>query len=163
MVAARKLYVLGFCLCAALMGMALYLELVKGLAPCPLCIMQRVMIIGMGLVFLIAALQRASRFVQIVYGVLLLMLASAGLFFAGRQIWLQHLPAGQVPACGPDLAFMLKHFPLSETVQVLFRGTGDCAKVVWTLWGMSIPEWSFVAFLGLGVLVLLSFKRNKLQ
>ncbi len=51
---------LGFIACAVLMGYALYAQHVLGLAPCPLCIFQRVAVITVGVLFLIAALHGPS-------------------------------------------------------------------------------------------------------
>ena len=68
---------------------------------------------------------------------------------AGRHVWLQHLPADQVPECGPGLEYMLDAFPLGETLSMVFRGSGECAEVQWTLLGLSIPEWTLIVFLGL--------------
>ena len=62
-------------------------------------------------------------------------------------MWLQHLPPDKVPACGPDLYFMLENFPLGDVVQRLIRGTGECAVVDWTFLGLSIAEWSLAWFL----------------
>jgi len=70
---------------------------------------------------------------------------------AGRQVWLQHLPADQVPECGPGLEFMLEVYPLAEVIKTALRGTGECATVVWTFLGGSIAEWSLACFAGLAV------------
>src|SRR5256885_2981186 len=75
-----------------------------------------------------------------------LLSAAGGAATAGRQVWLQHLPADRVPQCGPDLYFMLENFPLSSTLAKLIRGTGECAAVDWKFLGLSIAGWSFVWF-----------------
>jgi disulfide bond formation protein DsbB len=64
-------------------------------------------------------------------------------------VWLQHLPPEKVPACGPDLFFMLENFPLSRTLGTLIKGTGECAVVDWTFLGLSIAEWSLAWFVAL--------------
>jgi len=51
-----------------------------------------------------------------------------------------------VPACGPDLFYMLDNFPLGRTLQLLLRGSGQCAEVHWRFLGLSIAEWSLVWF-----------------
>jgi len=76
------------------------------------------------------------------YGGFAALLALGGVAAAGRQVWLQHLPPDKVPACGPDLYFMLENFPLSRTLGTLIKGTGECAVVDWTFLGLSIAEWS---------------------
>jgi disulfide bond formation protein DsbB len=83
------------------------------------------------------------------YAGLAALFAAGGAAAAGRQVWLQHLPPDKVPACGPDLYFMLENFPLSRTLTTLIKGTGDCAVVDWTFLGLSIAEWSLAWFVGL--------------
>ena len=69
--------------------------------------------------------------------------------FSSRQVWLQSLPPDQVPACGPDLSYLIENFPLKEAFMVLLRGDGNCAEVTWTFLGVSIAGWTLVAFSGL--------------
>ena len=83
------------------------------------------------------------------------LFSACGLAVAGRQVWLQHLPADQVPECGPDLAFMLDAFPLVEVLQTVFTGSGECAEVQWQLFGFSMPEWMVLVF---SVMVLISLR-----
>ena len=71
-----------------------------------------------------------------------------------------HLPPDQVPACGPDLAYMMDAFPLGDVVRKVLTGSGECAKVDWTLLGMSMPEWSLLWFVVLALWALYAaFKR----
>jgi len=70
-----------------------------------------------------------------------------GSYFAGRQIWLQHLPEDQVPACGPGLTYIYENFPFMETLNFLLKGDGNCAEVQFRLFGVfSIPEMAMIAF-----------------
>lgn len=86
------------------------------------------------------------------YGVLIGLVAAIGAGIAGRHVWLQHLPPEQAPRCGPGLDYLLETLPLSETIREVLTGSGECAKVDWSLLGLSIPEWTLPLFLGLGVL-----------
>lgn len=70
-----------------------------------------------------------------------------GLGLAGRQVWLQHLPADQVPECGPDLEFMMEVFPLKDVIMTVLQGSGECAEVQWQFLGFSMPEWMVLVFL----------------
>ncbi len=148
----RTLNGLGFLACAALLGFGYYLQYVQGLEPCPLCMFQRVAFMGLALVFLLAAMHHpAGTWGRRSYGILLGLVAAAGGALAGRQLWLQSLPPDQVPACGPDLDYMLEAFPLMETILTVLQGSGECAEVSWTFLGLSIPGWTLLAFLGLGL------------
>src|SRR5207244_579703 len=99
----RIAYVLAFAVCAGLMGYALYLQYVVGLEPCPLCVFQRLAIIAMGVVFLIAAFHNPGRTGATAYALAQLLIGGTGAALAIRQVWLQSLPKDQVPACGMGL------------------------------------------------------------
>ena len=136
---------LGFLVCAGLMGYALYAEHVLYLIPCPLCVFQRIAVIVMGLVFLVAALHGPTGRGRYVYTLLLLLGGLFGLFVAGRHVWIQNLPADEVPACGPGLDYMIETLPLSDVLGRVFTGSGECASVDWSLLGLSMPVWVLIA------------------
>lgn len=117
-----------------------------GLEPCPLCWLQRFGFMGAGAVSLLAVLHNPKGVGVRVYGLLLAVTAGAGLGVAGRQLWLQSLPADQVPACGPSVDYMLDVLPWMEVLTTALQGTGDCAEVVWRFLGLSIPGWTAVFF-----------------
>ncbi len=148
----RIINLLGFLSCVGLLGYAYYAQYYLYLDPCPLCIFQRVAMAALGVVFLIAALHNPRGWGAKVYALLLAMAAAAGIGVAARHVWLQSLPADQVPACGPGLEYMLDTFPFTETLQLVLRGSGDCATVDWSLLGLSMPAWVLIAFLGLGLM-----------
>ncbi|MFT5693159.1 MAG: disulfide bond formation protein DsbB [Oceanicoccus sp.] len=128
-----------------LMGYGLYTQYVDGLEPCPLCVTQRFFFCLIGLFAFIGIFHRRFR----LYGTLSLFAAIGGIASSGRQVWLQHLPPDQVPACGPSLQYMLETFPLSDTFRTLITGDGNCAEVVWSFLSFSMPEWSLACFVGL--------------
>lgn len=156
----RACYAAGFLLCAGLLAFAYYLQFEKHLEPCPLCIFQRLFYFGAGIVFLIAAMHNPGRIGRVVYGMLSLILSMGGAAVAGRQVWLQHLPADQVPECGPGLNYMLEVFPLNKTLQMVLQGSGECAKVDWRFLGFSIAEWSLLVFALLALSSLYLMKRK---
>ncbi len=147
----RQLFALGALACAALLSFGYYLQYGRGLDPCPLCLVQRGFFYAVMLVLLAGALHAPSGRGKTVYGVLGALFALGGAAIAARQVWLQHLPPDKVPQCGPDLYFMLENFPLSQTLQKLVTGTGECAVVDWTFLGRSIAEWSLAWFVALAL------------
>lgn len=153
----RIWFFLGFLGCLGLLVAAYYFQFVEKLEPCPLCISQRIGIFLTGLCFLIAFLHNPGQSGTRRYAILGAIAALAGGSVSVRHVWLQHLPPDQVPECGPGLDYILQNFPLSETIKLMFSGTGDCAKVDWTLFGMSMPAWTLVAFLALATLSLLQY------
>jgi protein dithiol:quinone oxidoreductase len=143
-------YALGFLACASLIGYALYLQYYEYQDPCPLCLLQRIVYIGLMAVFLVAALHGPRRTGALVYGGLLVTISAVGAAIAARHVWLQHLPPDRVPECGPGLEFTLRKFPLFQALEKILGGTGQCAEAVWKLLGLSIAEWSLVWFVLLG-------------
>jgi protein dithiol:quinone oxidoreductase len=128
---------------------ALWLQHYQHLEPCPLCIFQRVAMMAIGLVALIAFLHApASVLARRLYAGLVVLAALAGVGVAGRHVWLQNLPPEDVPACGPGLDYWMDTFPLQDVVMKVFKGSGECAKVDWMLLGLSLPSWTLLAFTG---------------
>jgi protein dithiol:quinone oxidoreductase len=148
----RHGYLAGFLVCAGLIGFALYLQYVVGEDPCPLCLLQRIAFMGLGVVFLGAALHNPRRSAAAIYGLLLLLCAAAGAAIAGRHVWLQSLPKNMVPECGPGLDYILSRFPLQKAIDMVLRGSGECAEKGWTFLGLSIAGWSLVWFVLLALL-----------
>lgn len=158
----RHGYIAGAAVCAALLAFGLYLQHVDGQEPCPLCIFQRVAFIALGAVFLVAAIHGPGRTGAIVYAVLGGLCAAAGTVLAARHVWLQSLPADQVPACGPGLAYMLEQFPLMRMLESVLSGSGECAEADWRFLGLTIAGWSLLWFVALGVFVIwLAWQRRR--
>lgn len=146
----RRLNFAAFVFCALLIGAAYYLEYVQNMDPCPLCMLQRVILAGLGLVFLAAALQAPRSWGRHVYALVIALVAATGAAVAARHVWLQSLPPDQVPACGPGLDYLMQVYPFFETLLVVLKGSGECAEVDLVL-GVSIPVWTLLVFIGLGI------------
>jgi protein dithiol:quinone oxidoreductase len=148
----RKSNLLAAAACFAMIGFALYTQRFDALEPCPLCIFQRVAIMGTGLAFLVAAILPAR---PLAWGYLASLLttltAGSAIGVAGRHVYIQSLPAGQVPSCGAGLAYMREVFPFMEVLKKVLTGSGECAKVDWTFLGLSMPAWVLVCAVLLAV------------
>lgn len=142
----RQLFLLGFLGCSALIAMALYLEHIVGLVPCPLCHVQRFAVVLFAVICLLASVHNPLSLGRRIYAGLALLTAAFGIATAGRQIWLQGLPEDQLPACLPPLEFMLEAFPLQDIISKMLHGTADCAEVNWTLLGLNIAQLSMISF-----------------
>ena len=147
---------MGLIACASLLAIAyFYFQKTLGLPPCPLCMFQRVCLVVIGAICLLGIVFRpksaGSRFLAFFVS----LATFTGLGIAGRQVWLQNLPADQVPECGPDLEFMLDAFPLSEVIKTVLQGSGECAEIQWQLLGLSMPAWMALIFL---VMLVISLK-----
>lgn len=139
------------------LSFSLYSQYVLGLQPCPLCLMQRLcvslLLILMGLEFWVhnSLKLKVSQF----------FIASAGLFFALRQLWLQSLPSGSAPACMPGLDILIHYFPWQDIVHALLWGSGDCAEAAWRFLGISLAGWSALYFLFIDLVLLFLYGRKR--
>jgi disulfide bond formation protein DsbB len=138
--------------CVALLAFGLYLQHVVGLEPCPMCIVQRYAMVIVALIAGLAAFAR-GRGPLLAASSLVVLFAGFGAFVAARQSWLQWNPP-QVASCGRDFYGMIETFPLQRAIPMIFKGSGDCAKVDWTLLGGSIANWSFLAFCAIALVTL---------
>jgi len=138
--------------CVGLLSFGMYLQHVVGLVPCPMCIVQRYVMVLMGLVALLGT-ALPGRKTSLIAGSWLVVLAGGGAYVAARQSWLQWYPP-EFASCGRDFYGMIETFPLQRAIPMIFKGSGDCTQVDWTFLGGSIANWSFVAFVGLGLLAL---------
>jgi len=147
----RQLNLAGFLACAGMMGYALYAEHVLMLMPCPLCVFQRLAVISLGVVFLLATLHNPAGWGRRIYAVAILLAAGAGVGVAGRHVWLQNLPPDEVPSCGPGFDYIIDSFPLADALKLIFSGSGECASIDWQFLGLSMPAWVVIAVLLTGV------------
>jgi disulfide bond formation protein DsbB len=145
----RTLNWLGALACTGLIAYAYYAEWVLKLAPCPLCMFQRVAIVGLGIVFLLAALHHPGWVGARVYGALMLLAGGAAMYVAGRHVWIQAQPPGSVPACGAPLDVMLDMLPFTEVLRKVLTGGGECGNIDWQLLGVSMPGWVLITALAL--------------
>lgn len=142
----RPAYLLGAAACAAMMGWAFWLQYGLGLDPCPLCSLQRMAVIGIGVVFLVAGIHNPGRLGAAIYAGLTVIIGLFGAVTAMRHVWIQSLPKDEVPACGMGLNYMLETLPLAEVLSKVFKGSGECAEAGWYFLGLAIPSWTLVFF-----------------
>ena len=127
----------------------LVVEFALGLQPCPLCMMQRIWFALAGIVAFIG-LAHNPRWG--IYPLLSALCALIGGGFAIRQLWLQSLPADQVPSCGQSLEYMISDVveygaPIGQLLAKMTSGTGDCAVVHDVIPLLSIAGWALVGFI----------------
>lgn len=153
---------LGFLACVGMMAYALYVQYGLGLVPCPLCIFQRVAVITVGVLFLLAALHNPGTIGARIYGGLILVAIACGIGVAGRHVWIQAQPPGSVPACGADLDFLLDIMPITQVIQKVLTGSGECGRIDWTFLGLSMPWWVLISLVVLGAwAAIVNFRRTQ--
>jgi disulfide bond formation protein DsbB len=152
---------LGLVACAGLMGYALFAQYVLGLAPCPLCIFQRIATILTGILFLIATLHNPRTTGARVYGALIGVAALGGVLISARHIWIQAQPPGTVAACGADLNYLMEIMPVTDVVTKVLTGSGECGQIDWTFLGLSMPWWVAISLSVLGAWALVvNYKKS---
>ena len=144
----RKTFVIIFFACFGMMAVALFMEHFLLLKPCMLCYMQRGAVILVGLIAGIGFLINSEKLIVykgFIIGCVVAVLSGIGLSL--RQLYLQSLPAELVPSCAPDIDYLLNTLPFLEVLIMAIVGDGNCAEVLWSFMGISIPGWTLIGFL----------------
>ena len=123
-----------------LIGAALYLQHTKDMLPCPLCVIQRYLFIGVAFFSLIGA--AASRMKA--FTTLALLCALGGLGVVGKHLYVLAHPGF---SCGIDpMETALNKIPTATMLPWLFRADGLCEAAQDTVLGLNVPQWSAVWF-----------------
>jgi disulfide bond formation protein DsbB len=148
----RRLLVLAL-VCIALVAGAVYLQVVKGDDPCPLCILQRYGYLLIAVFALLGA--SASRWRTVIVSEIFVTISTLfGIVVAGRHVWLQSHPSF---SCGFDkLQPIVDSLPPANWLPLVFKVAGLCETPYPPLLGLTLPQWSLIGFL----LVLLALVRS---
>ncbi|WP_460132949.1 disulfide bond formation protein B [Pseudomonas sp. S1_E04] len=155
----RSLFFLAFIAGALTLGASFYLEFGASLRPCFLCQMQRVFLAAFTLVNLVAAIHGPKRSAVYLYGGASMVCALLGALTAVRQVLLQNAAPDQAADCWPSVSHMLDNLSFWQTLQLAVEGTLDCVEINWTLFDLSLPEWSLLFFLAMLALGVMQFSR----
>ena len=156
----RVMFLVAFLASALVLYASLYLEFGAGLTPCLLCLMQRYLLQAFCFVNLIAYVHAPRHVGSLAYAFLALLLAATGAASATKQVLSQRFAPEQLMICQPDLAHLWNNLSLSQIFMSVYRDTQACAQIQWTLFDLSIPELSLLAFLGLAMLSLFQLLRS---
>ncbi len=153
-------YLMGFVACFGIVILALVIQTIYKLEPCPLCITQRMFFMGLGVLFLIGAFIKPTSLLQKIFTGLQVLAALGGAGWAMRHWYLQANKESMIADCGVGFDYMFENFPLEKMFKLIFKGTGDCAAIDWTFLGLTLPQLGLISFVGLGVYaVWLGFKK----
>ena len=155
----RSLFFLAFMAGALTLGASFYLEFGASLRPCFLCQIQRIFLAVFTLINLVGTLHNSKRGAAYFYGLASIGSAVLGALTAVRQVLLQNAAPDQAADCWPSLHSMIDNLSLWQALQSSFRGTVDCVEINWTLFDLSLPEWSLLFFVGMLILGILQFSR----
>jgi len=141
----RLYYLLGISLISLLLLTSIYLQLFEGIIPCPLCTLQRLTFGLLGILFLAGLFLYARKWGRLIIDSLLALSSILGIFLAGRQIWLQHVPSPN-NECGVSLQYMAQVLPFNELIKKIFEGSAECSKQGWVFMHLNMAEWALVWF-----------------
>jgi disulfide bond formation protein DsbB len=154
----RALYALTALAALLLIVIALVLQQVDHLEPCPLCILQRY---AFTFVALFAALAAAlPGRISPAFALLGLLSALAGAGVAAWHVHLQLFPPEE-SSCGPSLQYLLGNLPLGRALPRIFQGYGDCTQVDWTFLKLSMPAWALVWLVALACALGFALRRRR--
>jgi disulfide bond formation protein DsbB len=124
----------------ALVAIALYLQHAQDLLPCPLCVIQRYLYLGIALFSFIGAFSGKAK----AFGGLALACALGGLGVVGKHLYVLAHPGF---SCGIDpMETVLNKIPTATLLPWLFRADGLCEAAQDTVLGLNVPQWSAVGF-----------------
>ena len=139
---------------------ALYMEHYLGLQPCILCYMQRGSVIIVGILAAFGMIINPKKILtyKIIISSIFISILS-GALLSIRQLYLQSLPADLVPSCAPDMEYLFATLPFLEILILAFTGDGNCAEILWTFMGISIPGWVLISLSFLLIYCVFIFKK----
>lgn len=138
------------------LGAALYMQHIKGLQPCTLCIIQRYAFAWVGLCAIVALALPflAVRLLATAVGLLGVL---GGMVAAARNLWVMYHPD---ILCGRDpVEVFLNDLPSAQWFPKVFVAMGLCSDPIPPLLGLPLPAWSLISLLALGVLLVLGIRR----
>lgn len=150
----RFLFFLAFIACASILGAGVYLQHAFSLVPCVLCWLQRALMLACAVICLVAALHGPGTGGRRCYGALFLLAALAGGVAAGAQVWLQTAPLDALVSIIASLERILDALAPFAEIDRLFMKMQRCAEINWSLFGISLPEWSLLGFSALSLFAL---------
>jgi len=144
----RSLFLMASIAAALALGIAVYLEYAVGLTPCSLCILQRLCLTLFLMTCLAACVHGPGQRGSVLYAAVAVAFASGGLALAWHHVLVQSDSIELLPDClarltGTDLWW--------HAVHRVIDGAIDCTSVTWTLFRLSIPEWSLLFFLAVSL------------
>lgn len=155
----RSLFFLAFLAGVLTLGASFYLEFGVSLRPCFLCQMQRGFLAAFTAINLIAALHNPKRSVIYLYGLVSMGFALLGAITALRQVLLQDVASDQAANGWPCLHPAIENLSFWQALQLAVKGTVDCVEIHWTLFDLSLAEWSLLFFLGMLFVGVMQFSR----
>jgi disulfide bond formation protein DsbB len=155
----RWTYLFGFILITILLSVAFFLQTYEGIQPCPLCILQRIDMALLGVVFFFGIVSNVKKAGHLFISLFASLISLAGIFLSGRQVWLQHLPMDKNADCGASFQYLMHVLPLDQLITKILQGTAECSQVGSQFLYLSMAEWSLLWFIVFFILCLVQVRR----
>lgn len=156
----RFTYFLALIVICFLLATSVYLQIVEGIIPCPLCTLQRFTFGLLGICFLFGIFLSGKRWGRLLIHFCSATTALIGVTLAGRQVWLQQFHSSDGVECGVSLDYMLQVLPLNEVMKKVFAGSSECAQRGWEFLSFNMAEWSLACFIGFFLLIVYLFLKE---
>ncbi len=150
----RTLFLAIFILCFGLVAGAYWFQHgPQQQQPCPLCILQRYLYLGIGLVALLAGLHGPDLVGRRIYAALIWLLALMGI---GLTVW-QLSKGNSMTSCLSDpIGEFVQNLPSAQWFEgKLFFATGGCADKYPPTFGLSLAVWSLICFAAISTIAML--------
>ena len=147
----RIIFLTVFLICAGSLVYALYLQLVKNLLPCPLCVTQRLSYWVIGLTAIVAVAHNPRTLGRRLYSGVMMIAALVGGVVATRHSWLVRYPESFECGISPEER-LLNSLPIARWWPTMFEANGDCSESTWEFMSLTIPDWSAILFILIAIL-----------
>lgn len=147
----RIIFLTVFLICAGSLVYAVYLQLVKNLLPCPLCVAQRLSYWVIGLTAMVAVAHNPRALGRRLYSGVMMVAALVGGVVATRHSWLVRYPESFECGISPEER-LLNSLPIARWWPTMFEANGDCSESSWELMSLTIPDWSAILFILMAIM-----------
>jgi disulfide bond formation protein DsbB len=136
--------------CFGAIAFALVLQFREMAPPCPLCIFQRLGVLGCGILAALALICPA-RGRALLWPVLISLAAATGAGISIRHIVIQRAAANSfsLGSCGPDLGYLLEMNSVPNVIVSVLSGHGDCTVIDWQFMGVTLPMLALAGFIAM--------------
>jgi disulfide bond formation protein DsbB len=137
----------------------LFLANTMNLAACPLCILQRMLYLLLAVEAMVAWIVAGAPLPRRAAALMMLATALTGVWIATYQTWLQRF--ARDVSCTADQPWWEAFVNWAGSQwPLMFEASGMCSEAGWKFLGLSIAEWSLIAFTAMSIAMLMAILRK---
>ena len=137
----------------------MFLQQTLNLAACPLCILQRMLYLLLALEAIAAWMLAGAALQRRAAALVMVATSIAGAGIAAYQTWLQRWAKGV--SCTADQPWWESFVNWAGSQwPLMFEASGLCSEAGWKFLGLSIAEWSLIAFTSMAIAMLIALLRK---